>query len=222
VPCLPSRGRAASPSTHARLSLQAIEAGKHVLVEKPLATTTVRPSWSSTQPSRSALVLMAGHTFEHNAAVHKLRDLIRGHLGRLYYFDCARLNLGLYRPEVGVIMDLAPHDISVANFVLSSRPSAVTAWGSRHVHPEYAYVAHLLRDYGDLGVRASIQVSWLSPQKARRSRPWARRRWPSRTRTSSTASPTAPGHRPTATAALTFFRYSNASRYRCASSGRSS
>ena len=166
---------------------------------------------------------MAGHTFEHNAAAHKLRDLIRGgHLGRLYYFDCARLNLGLYQPDVAVIMDLAPHDISVANFVLSSRPSAVTAWGSRHVHPEYADVAHLLRDYGDLGIRATIQVSWLSPQKVRRSRPWARRRWPSRTRTSSTASPTAPGHPPAATAALTFFRYSNASRYRCASSGRSS
>ena len=214
---------ATPPSTHARLSLQAIKAGKHVLVEKPLATTTAEAQLVVDAAESAGLVLMAGHTLEHNAAAHKLRDLIRGgHLGRLYYFDCARLNLGLYQPDVAVIMDLAPHDISVANFVLSSRPSAVTAWGSRHVHPEYADVAHLLRDYGDLGIRATIQVSWLSPQKVRRSRPWARRRWPSRTRTSSTASPTAPGHPPTATAALTFFRYSNASRYRCASSGRSS
>ena len=160
---------ATPPSTHARLSLQAIKAGKHVLVEKPLATTTAEAQLVVDAAESAGLVLMAGHTLEHNAAVHKLRDLVQGgELGDIYYLDCARLNLGLYQPDVGVIMDLAPHDISVANFVLGSRPTAVTAWGSRHVHPEYEDVAHLLLDYGDLGAKASIQVSWLSPQKVRR------------------------------------------------------
>jgi predicted dehydrogenase len=160
---------ATPPSTHARLSLQAIEAGKHVLVEKPLATTTAEAQLVVDAADAAGLVLMAGHTLEHNAAVHKLRDLVRsGELGKLYYLDCARLNLGLYQPDVGVIMDLAPHDISLANFVLGSRPTAVTAWGSRHVHPEYEDVAHLLLDYAEIGVRADIQVSWLSPQKIRR------------------------------------------------------
>jgi predicted dehydrogenase len=160
---------ATPPSTHAQLSLQAIEAGKHVLVEKPLATTTAEAQLVVDAAESADLVLMAGHTLEHNAAVHKLRDLVRrDELGKLYYLDCARLNLGLYQPDVGVIMDLAPHDISVANFVLGSLPTAVTAWGSRHVHPQYEDVAHLLLEYAEIGVRASIQVSWLSPEKVRR------------------------------------------------------
>ena len=160
---------ATPPSTHARLSLQAIEAGKHVLVEKPLATTSAEAQVVVDAAESVGLVLMAGHTLEHNAAVHKLRDLVQGgELGDLYYLDCARLNLGLYQTDVNVIMDLAPHDISVANFVLGSRLTAVTAWGGRHVHPDFGYIAHLLLEYGDLGVRASIQVSWLSPQKVRR------------------------------------------------------
>jgi predicted dehydrogenase len=119
--------------------------------------------------STAGVVLMPGHTFEHNAAVHKLRDLVRGgHLGRLFYLDCARLNLGLYQPDVNVIFDLAPHDISISNFVLGSRPTAVTVWASRHVHPEHEDVAYMRLDYGDLGVRSNIHVSWLDPRKVRR------------------------------------------------------
>lgn len=159
---------ATPPSSHAQLGLQAIKAGKHVLLEKPLATTTAEARLLVEEADAAGIVLMPGHTLEHNAAVHKLRDLIRGRqLGQLYYLDCARLNLGLYQPDVGVILDLAPHDISIANFVLGSRPTTVTAWGSRHVHPEYEDVAHLLLDYADIGVRATIHVSWLSPQKVR-------------------------------------------------------
>jgi predicted dehydrogenase len=160
---------ATPPSSHARLGLQAIEAGKHVLVEKPLATTTAEARSLVEAAESAGVVLMPGHTLEHNAAVHKLRDLVRGRaLGELYYLDLARLNLGLYQPDVGVILDLAPHDISIANFVLGSRPTAVTAWGSRHVHNEFEDVAHLLLDYADIGVRAYIHISWLSPQKVRR------------------------------------------------------
>lgn len=90
----------------------------------------------------------------------KLRDLVRGgHLGRPFYLDCARLNPGRYQADVNVILDLAPHDISICNFVLGSRPAAVTAWASRHVHPEHEDPAYLRLDYADLGVRADIHVS---------------------------------------------------------------
>jgi predicted dehydrogenase len=160
---------ATPPATHAALGLKAIAAGKHVLIEKPLATTTADALSLVEAAEEARVVLMPGHTFEHNAAVHKLRELIcRGELGRLYYLDCARLNLGLYQPDVNVILDLAPHDISIANFVLGSRPTTITAWGSRHVHPEYEDVAYLRLDYADLGVRVHLHVSWLNPQKVRR------------------------------------------------------
>jgi predicted dehydrogenase len=159
---------ATPPSSHASLALKAIAAGKHVLIEKPMATTTDAARTLIETAEAADVVLMPGHTFEHNAAVHKLRDLVRGgHLGRLFYLDCARLNLGLYQTDVNVILDLAPHDISISNFVLGSRPTTVTVWGSRHVHPEHEDVAYLRLDYSDLGVRSHIHVSWLDPNKVR-------------------------------------------------------
>jgi predicted dehydrogenase len=160
---------ATPPASHEPLGLKAIAAGKHTLIEKPLATTTEAARSLMEAADAQDVVLMPGHTFEHNAAVHKLRDLVQtGQLGRLFYLDCARLNLGLYQTDVNVILDLAPHDISIANFVLGSRPTTVTAWGSRHVHPEHEDVAYLRLDYADLGIRANIHVSWLDPHKVRR------------------------------------------------------
>ena len=160
---------ATPPATHAPLGLKAIAAGKHVLIEKPLATTAGAARSLVEAADEAGVVLMPGHTFEHNAAVHKLRDLVQGgELGRLFYLDCARLNLGLYQSDVNVIFDLAPHDISIANFVLGSYPTTITAWGSRHVHPQQEDVAYLQLHYADLGVRVHIHVSWLDPHKVRR------------------------------------------------------
>lgn len=160
---------ATPPASHHELGLKAIVAGKHVLIEKPMATTTEAARSLIEAADAVGVVLMPGHTFEHNAAVHKLRDLVRGaHLGHLFYLDCARLNLGLYQADVNVILDLAPHDISISNFVLGARPTTVTAWGSRHVHPEHEDVAYLRLDYACLGVRTNIHVSWLDPHKVRR------------------------------------------------------
>jgi predicted dehydrogenase len=160
---------ATPPRSHAPLALKAIAAGKHVLVEKPMATTTDAARAIVDAAATAGVVLMPGHTFEHNAAVHKLRDLVRGgDLGRLFYLDSARLNLGLYQTDVNVIFDLAPHDISISNFVLGSLPTTVTVWGSRHVHPEHEDVAYIRLDYGDIGVRSNIHVSWLDPRKVRR------------------------------------------------------
>jgi predicted dehydrogenase len=160
---------ATPPASHAPLGLKAIKAGKHVLVEKPMATTINTARLLIEAASAADVVLMPGHTFEHNQAVHKLRELVRtGELGRLFYLDCARLNLGFYQTDANVIFDLAPHDISIANFVLGSRPTTITAWASRHVHPEFEDVAYLRLDYADLGVQTNIHISWLSPYKVRR------------------------------------------------------
>lgn len=160
---------ATPPSTHARLGLQAIRAGKHILIEKPLATTTADAQLLVAEADRAGVVLMVGHTFEYNGAVEMLRELIQSReLGDLYYLDSARLNMGLYQNDVNVIADLAPHDISIANHVLGSTPTSVHAWAATHVHPVFEDVAYLRLSYDELGVEANIHVSWLDPQKVRR------------------------------------------------------
>jgi predicted dehydrogenase len=160
---------ATPPRTHAGLALTALAAGKSVLVEKPLATSTAEARRMIAEASARSLVLMVGHTFEYNAAVWKLRELVENdELGRIYYVDSARLNLGLYQPDVNVIWDLAPHDISIFNFVLSSRPVSVQAWGARHGHRYLEDVVYLRLRYTDPDVTANIHVSWLDPCKVRR------------------------------------------------------
>jgi predicted dehydrogenase len=113
-------------------------------------------------------VLMAGHTFEYNPAVVGLREIVQQELGRIYYVDSARLNLGLYQDDVSVVFDLAPHDVSIVNFLLDSEPTVVEAWGSQHAHPRHADVAYLRLTYGHRGVCANVHVSWLDPCKVRR------------------------------------------------------
>ena len=114
-----------------------------------------------------------GHTFEYNPAVRKLAELVRTEeLGQLYYLDSARLNLGLYQNDVNVILDLAPHDISIINYVLGREPIAVQAWASRHAHQRLEDVAYLRLYYDDCfndrGLSANIHVSWLDPCKVRK------------------------------------------------------
>lgn len=164
---------ATPPSTHVPLALQAIEAGKHVLVEKPLAPTSDGARILERAAAAAGVVLMVGHTFEYNPAVRKLRDLVQSkELGEVYYIDTARLNLGLYQNDVNVILDLAPHDISIINHVLGRKPIAAQAWASRHAHPRFEDVAYVRLFYDDFfddrGLSANIHVSWLDPCKVRR------------------------------------------------------
>jgi predicted dehydrogenase len=160
---------ATPPTTHVHLAAQALAAGKHVLVEKPLATSTADAEALVRAADAAGRVLMVGHTFEHNPAVWALREMVQsGELGDVYFLDSERLNLGLYQTDVNVVLDLAPHDISIANFVLGAEPTAVTTWGSRHVHPVHEDVAQLRLFYDDLGVHATMRVSWLHPHKVRR------------------------------------------------------
>jgi predicted dehydrogenase len=160
---------ATPPRTHAKLALQAIAAGKGVLVEKPLATTTTDARRMLEAADAQGVTLMTGHTFEYNSAVWTLRDLVQtGELGHIYYLDSARLNLGLYQADVNVVWDLAPHDVSIFNYILGAQPSTVEAWGSRHAHKYLEDVAYLRLHYTEIGVTGHIHVSWLDPSKVRR------------------------------------------------------
>jgi predicted dehydrogenase len=164
---------ATPPSTHVAVALTAIRAGKHVLVEKPLAPTSSGARALAAAAEAAGVVLMVGHTFEYNPAVRKLRELIQTHeLGDLYYIDSARLNLGLYQNDVNVILDLAPHDVSIINHLLGRSPVAVQAWASRHAHRRFEDVAYLRMFYDDCfddtGLSANVHVSWLDPCKVRR------------------------------------------------------
>jgi predicted dehydrogenase len=160
---------ATPPRTHSALALMAARAGRHVLVEKPLGTSVVECEELIDVAKEHGALLMAGHTFEYNAAVWKLRELAAsGALGRIRYVDCARLNLGLFQSDVNVIWDLAPHDVSIVNFVLGCLPTAVSAWGHSHANRGLEDVAHVHLRYADSDVRAYIHVSWLDPCKVRR------------------------------------------------------
>jgi predicted dehydrogenase len=164
---------ATPPSTHVATALDAIEAGKHVLVEKPLALDSASARKLVAAAEDAGVILMVGHTFEYNPAVRKLREIVRNHeLGEPYYIDSARLNLGLYQHDVNVILDLAPHDVSIINHVLGRKPVAVQAWASRHAHRRFEDVAYLRLFYDDFfddhGLSANIHVSWLDPCKVRR------------------------------------------------------
>jgi predicted dehydrogenase len=160
---------ATPPTSHVGLALRAMEAGKHVLVEKPLATTNADAERLVAASYDAGVTLMVGHTFEYNAAVWKLRSLIESQaLGDLYYLDAARLNLGLYQPDVNVIYDLAPHDVSIMNYLLGCRPDSVQAWAARHGHSRFEDVAYIRLHYRDLNLTANVHVSWLDPCKVRR------------------------------------------------------
>jgi predicted dehydrogenase len=160
---------ATPPSTHAPLAAEAISRGVHVMVEKPLAVNTAEAHAMINAARAAGVTLMVGHTFEYHSAVWSLREMVQtGELGDLYYLDTARLNLGLYQHDVNVIMDLAPHDISILNYVLGSSPTSVECWGTRNAHPRLEDVAHLRLFYADPGVFANIHVSWLDPKKVRR------------------------------------------------------
>ena len=160
---------ATPPQTHAMLGVKALQAGLGVLIEKPLATSTLDARVLVDTAEQFDAVLAVGHTFEYNAAVWKLRDLVdEDELGRIHYLDSARLNLGLYQTDVSVVWDLAPHDISISNYVLRRTPTVVQAWGSRHAHATLEDVAYIRLSYEHPDVTTHIHVSWLDPCKVRR------------------------------------------------------
>ncbi|RDH77807.1 gfo/Idh/MocA family oxidoreductase [Mycolicibacterium moriokaense] len=160
---------ATPPTSHSPIALQALRAGLHTMVEKPMATSVADAQALVEVANASELTLMVGHTFEYNAAVWKLKQIINsGELGRILYIDTARLSLGRYQNDCNVIWDLAPHDISIVAYLLDELPETVSAWAHRNLGDVHADVAYLRLDFPRAAVPAFLHVSWLSPNKVRR------------------------------------------------------
>ncbi|HSR24513.1 MAG TPA: Gfo/Idh/MocA family oxidoreductase, partial [Candidatus Eisenbacteria bacterium] len=154
--------------THHAVTRDALLAGKDVLVEKPMATSVSDGVELVELARERGRVLMAGHTFVYNPAVSELRHLVReGGLGRIYYGDAARLNLGLFQRRANVLWDLAPHDVSILMHVLGDEPVAVSARGSACVCDGVHDVCYLELQFSS-GASGHIHVSWLDPDKVRR------------------------------------------------------
>jgi predicted dehydrogenase len=154
-------------STHYRFAMECLKKGKHVLVEKPLTSNSVEAHSLVTTAREMEKVLMTGHTFVYNPAVIALKEIIAsGEIGRVYYINGTRVNLGLYQPDVNVIWDLAPHDVSILLYILGIKPTSASARGGMYVKPGVYDVAYLTLHYPD-SVLADLRVSWLDPCKIR-------------------------------------------------------
>jgi predicted dehydrogenase len=153
---------------HFPLAMAALQAGKHVLVEKPMASTAEQARQLIDEADRRGLVLMVDHTFVYTAAVQKMHEIIRaGEFGRVRYYDSTRVNLGLFQHDVNVLWDLAVHDLSIMQYILDSSPVAVSATGQSHLPGQPEYASFLTVFFTDDTI-AHINVNWLSPVKIRR------------------------------------------------------
>jgi predicted dehydrogenase len=157
---------ATPPRTHYDLARRALEAGKHVMVEKPLATSAVHAEELIEIAAEADRVLMPGHTFVYSPPVNKVRELIQsGELGDVYFITSSRMNLGLYQAD-GVISDLAPHDLSILLYWLDRPVTHIAAAGLsvfQHGVPETAFLTVTVSG----GTAANVQISWLAPRKMR-------------------------------------------------------
>jgi len=154
-------------STHFPLGMKALQNGKHLLVEKPLTLTTREAVDLHEFAEQAKLVLMVDHTFVYTSAVRKIKEYIdRGEIGDILYFDSVRVNLGLFQHDTNVVWDLAPHDLSIMEYLLGQDPISVSAVGVNHFngHEDVAYITVNFQK----NLIAHFHVNWLSPVKVRR------------------------------------------------------
>ena len=155
-------------SSHFELAMEALRAGKHVLVEKPMTSTTQQALALIEEAEKRGLVLMVDHTFVYTNAVAKMRELTQaGDLGEIYYYDSVCINLGLFQHDVNVLWDLAVHDLSIMDFVLAQSPTGVSATGLAHVPGQPENIAYMTMFF-DGRLIAHVHVNWLAPVKVRR------------------------------------------------------
>ncbi len=153
--------------THATLALEALEAGKHVLIEKPMASAVDDAERLVKRARELGLTLMVDHTFIYSPPVKKIKELIdSGELGDIYYVDSVRINLGLFQSDINVLWDLAPHDISIVEHFFGRLPRSLSATGVSHTASDLEDVAYMNLDFGESLV-ATFHVNWLSPVKIR-------------------------------------------------------
>jgi len=159
---------ATPPATHFPIARSCLENGLHVLVEKPLTLCSEHALALIELAAERGLILMVGHTFEYNAAVRALKELIvSGEMGTIQYVDAVRVNLGLFQRDLDVIWDLAPHDISILLYLLDSDPVLVSAQGADCIFRGKHDIAYLNLEFAN-GVLAHVRLSWLDPCKVRR------------------------------------------------------
>ncbi len=155
-------------STHFSLGMEALENGKHLLIEKPFTATVEQAKKLIDVAERKNLRLMVDHTFIYTGAVRTIKDYIEtGQLGDLYYFDSVRVNLGLFQHDVNVIWDLAPHDVSIMDYLLNRPPRAIAATGVAHFENSIENIAYISAYY-DNNLLGHIHVNWLAPVKIRK------------------------------------------------------
>ncbi|HEY6361804.1 MAG TPA: Gfo/Idh/MocA family oxidoreductase [Vicinamibacterales bacterium] len=155
-------------SSHFELGMAALQAGKHVLLEKPIAATSEEALRLIAEAGARRLVLMVDHTFVYTPAVQRIRELARsGDLGEIYYYDSVRINLGLFQHDVNVLWDLAVHDLAIMDFVLERQPAAVSATGLAHVPGEPENISYMTIFF-DGNLIAHVHANWLAPVKVRR------------------------------------------------------
>jgi len=152
--------------THFELAKQALENGKHVFVEKPFTSNVKQAEILIDLAIQKNLKIMVDHTFLFTGAVRKIKQLLQeGNLGKLYYYDSTRVNLGLFQHDVNVIWDLAPHDLSIMDYLIEASPESLVATGQTHLngHEDVAFITL----YFPEKVIAHVNVNWLSPVKVR-------------------------------------------------------
>lgn len=153
--------------THFDLAKKALENGKHVLIEKPMTSTVAQAEELIELAARKGLTLMADHTFLYTGAVQKMKELIDSDIvGKPRYFDSSRINLGLFQPDVNVLWDLAPHDISILTYLIEEPPVSINATGISHTRNNIENIAYMTVNY-DSDFIAHFNCSWTSPVKVR-------------------------------------------------------
>lgn len=158
---------ATPPRTHFEVAMAALGAGKHVFVEKPLAISGSDCEAMIAKAKEEKLILMVGHTFLYTAAVNKIKDLVKaGELGDILYVNATRVNLGIFQEDINVVWDLAPHDVSILNYILDSHPLEVAAHGHSYIRQNVEDIAYLHLEYPG-SIMAHVHVSWLNPNKIR-------------------------------------------------------
>lgn len=159
----------ATPVTsHFELAMQALQSGKHVMVEKPLTATSEQGEQLIQEATARGLHLMVDHTFVYTGAVRKICELVASNaLGEIHYYDSVRVNLGLFQHDVNVLWDLAVHDLSILDFVLPLKPLAVSATGISHIPGQPENIAYITLFFANSQI-AHMHVNWLAPVKVRR------------------------------------------------------
>lgn len=154
--------------THRDIGKRCLEHNKHVLIEKPMASSSKECLELIQLAEKKNRILMVGHTFEYTAAVNKAKEIVEsGELGEIYYISCVRVNLGLFQPDINVIWDLAPHDISIIFYILNQFPISLNAQGKAHFNEKIEDVATVTLNFPN-GTIAFLHNSWLDPDKIRK------------------------------------------------------